>query len=719
MKKTFKRLLSLLLACILLAGLCCSALAFDVPDGYWKARDAWFKARDAKNTAEYLKTAAVVYDMLISKNPTWDFDLCNDMLHPLCAQCSWCCELTGDLDGAVLWLSRQLEADRWLDEHGYTQTDHILNGEARMKHLTRPMEVYALTDAPASVPYLGAKGEPACGLLYGTVPQVAHQNDSAALIYIHFNDGYSMQYWLDYYAERDSVTNRCLNNGGVVEIAWNFKENNAGLDEVLASDGYISASLAELGRRNCTVLLRPGAEMNGGWPELPDAGKFISAYRKIAREARKYGNIALVFSPQDVNNRNVTYDTYYPGDEWVDWFGVSTYHRGESGTGVYTFDDREHDNDAFYCVGLYGSDPLVILQELVDMAKAHGKPMMISECGFAVRKRSTGADQSAYAADRMNKFYAYLPMIYPQIKAAFFFNNNARSDDFEYAVAGYPELASIYTGKVTAAPFIQWGSQKAPSYEKLSDVKITGDSLTLGTYVSLPGKGATSVRYTLDGKALSSGSAEPFSVTLTGLTPGTHTLTVTATKAQFTKTITREITVPGGAETPSFTDVKSSDWFFEPVRWAIGKGITNGTTATTFSPNDDCMIAHILTFLHRAKGSPEPTITNPFSDVKTGDYYYKAALWAYEKGLVSGSQFNGTAPCTRSMVVTYLWKLAGKPAAGGNDFTDVPASADYAQAVTWAVNRGITNGTSDTTFSPGMVCNRGQIVTFLYRDAMK
>ena len=166
----------------------------------------------------------------------------------------------------------------------------------------------------------------------------------------------------------------------------------------------------------------------------------------------------------------------------------------------------------------------------------------------------------------------------------------------------------------------------------------------------------------------------------------------------------------------TFTDVAEGAWYAESVQWAVEKGITSGTTATTFSPNSTCTTAHILTFLWRANGSPAPTAANPFTDVADDAYYADAAVWAYEKGLVSGTTFAGNAPCTRSATVTYLWKLAEKPAVGSADFTDVDADAEYAQAVAWAVQQGITTGTSDTTFSPDATCTRGQIVTFLYRD---
>lgn len=178
-------------------------------------------------------------------------------------------------------------------------------------------------------------------------------------------------------------------------------------------------------------------------------------------------------------------------------------------------------------------------------------------------------------------------------------------------------------------------------------------------------------------------------------------------------------TQPTVSTVGGFTDVKTGDYFAEPVKWAVEKNITAGTSATTFSPNQDCTVAQILTFLWRANGSPKPSGSNPFTDIKSDDYYAEAAVWAYEKGMVSGSTFGGNTPCTRSMAVTYMWKAAGSPNAGKSGFTDVPANANYAGAVAWAVEQGVTAGTSASTFSPDNVCTRGQIVTFLYRGLAK
>lgn len=169
-----------------------------------------------------------------------------------------------------------------------------------------------------------------------------------------------------------------------------------------------------------------------------------------------------------------------------------------------------------------------------------------------------------------------------------------------------------------------------------------------------------------------------------------------------------------------FTDIAASSYCHDAVKWAVEKNITAGTTSTTFSPNTTCTQGQILTFLWRANGSPKSAIKNPYSDVTESNYYYNAALWAYEKGIVSSTVLNAATQCTRSQTMSYFWKLAGKPSATqSSSFTDVAKDSDYSKAVDWAVEKGITAGTTATTFNPESTCTRGQIVTFMYRDLAK
>ena len=174
------------------------------------------------------------------------------------------------------------------------------------------------------------------------------------------------------------------------------------------------------------------------------------------------------------------------------------------------------------------------------------------------------------------------------------------------------------------------------------------------------------------------------------------------------------------AGTQRFADVPASAYYAEAVAWAVKNGITGGTSATTFDPNGFCTRAQAVTFLWRAAGSPTPKSAEmPFADVLAGSYYYDAVLWAIENGITNGTSdttFGPNVSCSRGQIVTFLWRSQNSPdAAAANPFTDVAADAYYTNAVLWAVGKSITSGISTTTFSPSANCTRAQIVTFLCR----
>ena len=169
----------------------------------------------------------------------------------------------------------------------------------------------------------------------------------------------------------------------------------------------------------------------------------------------------------------------------------------------------------------------------------------------------------------------------------------------------------------------------------------------------------------------------------------------------------------------TFTDVPANAYYADAVSWAVLNGVTKGTSETTFSPNASCTRAQAVTFLWRAAGSPAPEFsTMPFTDVAADAYYHDAVLWAVEQGVTKGTSdttFSPNATCTRAQIVTFLWRSQASPAAGAvNPFTDVAGNAYYAEAVKWAVMEGVTSGTTATTFSPNDNCTRAQIVTFLW-----
>ena len=178
------------------------------------------------------------------------------------------------------------------------------------------------------------------------------------------------------------------------------------------------------------------------------------------------------------------------------------------------------------------------------------------------------------------------------------------------------------------------------------------------------------------------------------------------------------VTVEPGGENP-FTDVPKDSFYYAPVLWAVENGITNGATATTFNPSGDLLRAQVVTMLWRHAGSPVVQIDNPFADVKEGEWYYNAVLWAVSEGITNGTSATTFGPAgvtNRAQVVTFLWRYLDSPEAGAaNPFEDVDASAWYGAPVLWAVENGITNGMSATEFGVNTNCNRAHMVTFLYR----
>ena len=168
----------------------------------------------------------------------------------------------------------------------------------------------------------------------------------------------------------------------------------------------------------------------------------------------------------------------------------------------------------------------------------------------------------------------------------------------------------------------------------------------------------------------------------------------------------------------SFADVPANAYFADAVKWAVDKGITNGLSDTMFGPYESCTRAQIVTFLWRAAGSPEPKAMGSFTDVPASAYYAKAVAWAVENGITNGmteTTFAPNATCTRGQSVTFLYRALKGTASGSTNFTDVKSDAFYADAINWAVANNVTNGTSNTTFSPSADCTRAEIVTFLYR----
>ena len=291
------------------------------------------------------------------------------------------------------------------------------------------------------------------------------------------------------------------------------------------------------------------------------------------------------------------------------------------------------------------------------------------------------------------------------------------------STAALAEQATGSTVTVAVKPATGLNSAQKEAVEGATviDVSVTSGGKQITDFGG--GVLAVSVKYALpDG--VSSAEVQVFYLTDGGALEA-HETSYSGGKVTFTTThLSKYVIGTKSMMGISFEDVLLGQYYYDAVAWAAKSKITAGVTATMFAPDKTCTRAEIVSFLWRAAGSPEPkSASNPFTDVDSSAYYYKAVMWAVEKGITAGTSettFSPDKTCTRAEAMAFLHRSEGSPAASGvGSFTDVPADAYYTNAVAWAVKSEITAGTSETTFSPDKTCTRAEIVTFLYRDMAK
>ena len=301
----------------------------------------------------------------------------------------------------------------------------------------------------------------------------------------------------------------------------------------------------------------------------------------------------------------------------------------------------------------------------------------------------------------------------------------ANVDKNSHAFTGSIKAGSYTTVTATGTELVEYTFTYSRPYSGSSSYdptySVTVDKTENGSVTVSPKSASKGDTVTITVKPDSGYVLETLTVTdkngndlkLTDKGGGKYTFTMPASKVEVKATFMEDNSVLN-----FFYDVPNGAYFYEAVKWAVDKGITNGLSDTMFGPYESCTRAQIVTFLWRAAGSPEPKTVSSFTDVPANAYYAKAVAWAVENGITNGmteTTFAPDATCTRGQSVTFLYRALKGTASGSANFTDVKSDAFYADAINWAVANNVTNGTSNTTFSPNADCTRAEIVTFLYR----
>ena len=328
----------------------------------------------------------------------------------------------------------------------------------------------------------------------------------------------------------------------------------------------------------------------------------------------------------------------------------------------------------------------------------------------------------------------YLPADYTKVDAAIAKANALNKDNYKNFSAVEDAVNAVVRGKnITEQDEVDAmaqaiekaindlvrrssGGSSSPSYSvtipnktENGTVTVNPKSASKGSTVTITAKPDSG--YQLDDLTVTDKNGKELKLTDKG--NGKYTFTMPASKVEVNATFVKEV------EISPFSDVSTSAYYYEAVKWAQEKGITGGIGNGLFGPNQPCTRAQIITFLWRAAGSPEPKSMSSFSDVSADSYYAKAVAWAVENGITTGTgdgKFSPDATCTREQAVAFLYRASGSPAvSGGSAFSDVAANAYYADAVAWAEKNGVTGGIGGGLFGSGNTCTRAQIVTFLYR----
>lgn len=599
-------------------------------------------------------------------------------------------------------------------------------------------EIYVHADKPADVPYYGAKNEPEAGTYNGMCGYYDESVSNAYLLYVRFEteNAQGFSYMLPQ-----------TDDDYLLEVAWNIDDGYTGNGaiEYLASiadgshDAYIIENLRYLNTLdNCGILLRFGAEVNiweantiyaknGRLEEFKTT--FQHAFRHIHDLAETYApGAAMVYSPNDVSNLYVTHRDFYPGDAYVDWVGFSSYENRFAGTeDVFgSFDD------AYYKRGKY-TNQMARIQDIID-TYGDRKPIMISECGFMYHASSSVQDE-AYAMDRLHFFYSYVNMVYPQVKAIFYFNTNFRGN--EYCLFGEDgrnaNVAAVYTDTLAEnAVLSSMLDGRQTGYTRLSTLQEQRDDLTLSLFAAYPGNPEMTVTYTLDGQNVGTTDTVPYTAHIGGalLGEGRHTLSVRLTVLE--KDITEDYIIYVSsdgvirAEQPDMTDIPADSWAIPYISYCLQENFFDGMADARFEPGRDVTRAAFVTLLGRAAGvNPDDFGSCGFSDVSDSAYYAPYVTWAKESGVTAGTgdgtTFSPDMVITREQICTMLVRFCDNtgialPEPDGTKFSD-DAEIDswYQDGVYTAKTAGIVSGRGGNRFDPNAELTRQEIAVILQK----
>lgn len=529
-----KRSISLLLiTCIFIAvslpgTTVTAASGAKIPGAFWALSTQYKNALDANDLNNIIVYGNKIIELFNGMEETQQV---LEITTPRLEQVAKAYEALGKFDLAVEYFGKYIPKAEKL---GWK--DGVTYARSKINTLGFDIELYAKTTNLEKSVYFGSKYEPKSGVYFGsnydTDPRIGAyrwndiknyfpRKNSAYLTYLHWNE--DIKSFDRYYKDAKA-------NNIAIQLAWNIED--AEIDNVLKSiknhDSYIRTTADYLKKLDIPVFLRFAGEMNIK-DYCKDSNSFIEAFRYVYRIMKDTApNVAMVWSPNDISAKGRTYDQYYPGDEYVDWIGISTYTQRYF-QGKKDWGTQQDSIDSVYMTGNY-ANPLAKIKPIMD-AYGTKKPIMISETGVGHYAKLAGEDLSPWADVQMRRLYTYGPMIYPELKGIYYFNANndiiTKYDD--YSFYGNKVFNELYNDLVKGGSFVSdINGNPGFRYEKITDYSASGLKLELSTYTVVPKVLNPTVQYKLDGNVHGVRAEIPYSLALdlSAVPKGEHKLTV-------------------------------------------------------------------------------------------------------------------------------------------------------------------------------------------------
>lgn len=495
------------------------------------------------------------------------------------------------------------------------------------------INLYTPTDETQK--YYGAVNEPEKGVLYGEVSE--HYRDSESMILLYLEYGESTDFtWAEH------ILSKAREGGKAVEIALNFPKEGSQLDSIINDTQYINSVTGLLSNyKDVPIFLRIGAEVNV-WQDRADRDLYIRAFRKIADAARSVGGrTAIVWSILHTSEWSTDFDDYYPGDEYVDWVGISAY--ANKYFGAQRWAASESHNPIVYKAG-DAADPVLLIRDVVERYGGR-KPIMLAECGSAYY---TGGKINEYSTDwavtSLKRMYSMIPIVYPQVKLIAYFNKNMPENNY-YDLEGCSELKAAYNEAIQYPWFIQnsFNGTVDKAYKELwGMIDVNSDTLELYAYPHVYAADVPKVNYYINGDWVGSSSTLPYNsrLDLSNYANGTYTLTAEA-EAEGYSAVKRDFTLNIN-KNPGDELAGLSDYQKQALEYCKSIGIISGYEDGSIRPYNNITRAEFASMTARLCGlsSDEPCT---FSDAAS-HWATKTIRACVDAGAISGMGDNKFAP---------------------------------------------------------------------------